>query len=402
MSAQGWLVVCVIMGCLGLLMFSRLAAELILFGGVAVLLMFGVLSPEQAFSGFSNEGLITVALMYAVVSGIRETGGVDMLVQHVLGRPKTLRGALARLVFPVTAASGFINNTPLVAIFLPAVLSWAKRLRISPSKLLIPLSYAAVIGGTITLIGTSTNLIVNGLLAANGKTPLGLFDIAWVGVPCAVLGAFYIWFFAPRQLPDRVPASAMFDNPKEYIVEMTVLENSSLVGKSIEEAGLRHLQGLYLAEIGRGDEVLAAVGPYERLKAGDRLVFVGISDSVVELQRIKGLAPSADHTFNLNTKSHRERVLVEAVVSPHCALVGKTLKEGRFRMVYGGSVIAIARHGERVKGKLGEVRLKPADTLLLDVRPLFWNDIATPATSCSLARFRIIYRSAMTARYQHG
>jgi di/tricarboxylate transporter len=352
-------------------MFSQLAAELILFSGVAVLVLLGVLTPEQAFGGFSNEGVITVALMYVVVSGIRETGGVDLLVQHVLGRPKTLRGALARLVFPVTAASGFINNTPLVAIFLPAVLSWAKRLQLSPSKLLIPLSYGAVIGGTVTLIGTSTNLIVSGLLAANGKPPLGLFDIAWVGAPCATLGALYIWWFAPRRLPDRVPVSEIFDNPKEYIVEMTVLENGGLVGKSIEEAGLRPLQGLYIVEIGRGDEVLAAVGPNERLEAGDRLVFVGISDSVVELQRFKGLVPSTDHSFDLSTKSHHERVLVEAVVSRHCALVGKTLKEGRFRMVYGGSVIAIARHGERVKGKLGQVRLQPSDTLLLDVRPPF-------------------------------
>jgi di/tricarboxylate transporter len=370
MSIQAWLTIGVVLGCLGLLLSTAVAPEMILMGGVVVLLIAGVLTPEQALGGFSNEGMITVALMYVVVAGIRETGGVDLLVQHVLGRPRSVGGALLRLTIPVTAVSGFLNNTPLVAIFLPAVLTWAKRLRISPSKLLIPLSYAAVIGGTITLIGTSTNLIVNGLLITNGKPGLGLFDIAWVGLPCSVLGVLYMWLLAPRFLPDRRPASAVFENTKEYTVEMYVEESGPLVGKTVEEAGLRHLQGLYLVEIERGEEVLAAVGPYERLQANDRLVFAGISDSVVELQRIKGLLPSG-HRFNLEDRKHRERVLVEAVVSPQCAMVGKTLKEGRFRMVYGGSVIAIARNGQRIQGKLGNVRLEAADTLLLDVRPPF-------------------------------
>jgi di/tricarboxylate transporter len=371
MSAHAWLAGGVVMSCLVFMLFTQAATELILLGGVVALLTVGVLTPEQALGGFSNEGMITVALMYVVVAGIRETGGVDLLVQHVLGRPKSLRRALARLVIPATVVSAFMNNTPLVAIFLPAVLSWAKRLQISPSKLLIPLSYGAVVGGTITLIGTSTNLIVNGLLAQGGKPVLGLFDIAWVGIPCALGAVAYIWLFAPRVLPERLPASAIFENPKEYTVEMTVEEGGALVGKSIEEAGLRHLQALYLVEIGRGEEVLAAVGPYERLMAGDRLVFAGVSDSVVELQRIKGLRPSADHAFNLEDKKHRERVLVEAVVSPQCALIGKTIKEGRFRMVYGGSVIAVARNGQRIAGKIGEISLEPADTLLLDVRPPF-------------------------------
>lgn len=371
MNKEAWLSVAAVSICLVLMLFTQVAPELILLGGVVALLMTGVLTPEQALGGFSNEGMVTVALMYVVVGGIRETGGVDLLVQHVLGRPRSVRNALVRLVIPVTTVSAFMNNTPVVAIFLPAVLSWAKRLQISPSKLLIPLSYGAVIGGTITLIGTSTNLIVNGLLVHSGRPALGLFDIAWVGVPCSVLGAAYIWLLAPRLLPERLPASAIFENAKEYTVEMTVEDHGALVGKSIEEAGLRHLQGLYLVEIGRGEEVLAAVGPYERLMAGDRLVFAGVTDSVVELQRIKGLRPSADKTFSLEDKKHRERVLVEAVVSPHCALVGKTIKEGRFRMVYGGSVIAVARNGQRIAGKIGDICLEPSDTLLLDVRPPF-------------------------------
>lgn len=268
MNSAAWLAVAVVVACLGFLLATPVAPELILLGGVGTLVVLGVLTPDQALEGFANEGMVTVALMYVVVAGIRETGGVDHLVRYVLGRPKSLGGALLRLSLPVAAISAFMNNTPLVAIFLPAVLSWAKRLQISPSKLLIPLSYAAVFGGTISLIGTSTNLIVNGLLVSGHKGALGLFDIAWVGVPCTVLGILYLWLFGPRFLPERKPASAVFENPKEYTVEMTVEERGPLLGKTIEEAGLRHLQGLYLVEIGRGDEVLAAVGPYERLQAG--------------------------------------------------------------------------------------------------------------------------------------
>jgi di/tricarboxylate transporter len=371
MTLEAWLVIAVVLGCLGGLLFTRTAPELILFGGVALLLVAGVITPTEALSGFANEGLITVALLYVVVAGVRETGGIDFLVNHVLGRPRHLRGALARLLLPVTAMSAFINNTPAVAMFLPAVLTWSRRLQISPSKLLIPLSYGAIVGGTITLIGTSTNLVVNGLLLSRGEPGFSLFEIAWVGLPTAVVGVLYMMFCAPRWLPERLPASVMFENPKEYTVEMMVEAGSPLAGKTVEQAGLRHLHGLYLVEIERENEVLAAVGPYERLQAGDRLVFAGVVDAVVELQRFKGLTPCADHIFSLEDREHRERVLVEAVVSPRCALIGKTIREGRFRMTYGGSVIAVTRDGNRIAGKIGDIVLQPGDTLLLDVRPPF-------------------------------
>ena len=371
MNPQAWLVIGVVLACFGCFIFTRVAPELILFGGLILLLLAGVVTPAEALSGFANEGLITVALLYVIVAGIRETGGIDFLINHILGRPRGLRSALARLLLPATAMSAFLNNTPIVATFLPAVLTWARRLQISPSKLLIPLSYGAIVGGTITLIGTSTNLIVNGLLLSKGDPGLALFDIAWVGLPCAVMGILYLILCAPKWLPARLPASVMFDNPKEYTVEMLVEDGSPLVGKSIEQAGLRHLHGLYLVEIERDEVVLAAVGPYERLQAGDRLVFAGVVDAVVELQRFKGLRPCADHVFSLDDRKHRERVLVEAVVSPRCALIGKTIREGRFRMAYGGSVIAVTRHSNRIAGKIGDIRLQPGDTLLLDVRPPF-------------------------------
>lgn len=371
MTIQAWIAVAVVIACFGGLVFTAISPELILLGGVGVLMLAGVLTPAQALAGLANEGTITVALMYVIAAGLRETGAVDFLTQHVLGRPRSERSAIARLFFPVAGVSAFLNNTPVVAAFLPAVIDWSKRLRISPSKLLIPLSYAAILGGTLTLIGTSTNLAVNGLLLSQGAPGFALFDLTGVGLISMGAGALYLILFAPKWLPARVPVHKVFENPKEYTVEMLVDENGPLVGKSVEQAGLRHLPGLYLVEIVRDGEILAAVGPYERLQGGDRLVFAGVVDAVVELQRFRGLYPCTDQAFHLKDRKHRERVLVEAIVSPRCALVGRTIREGRFRMTYGGSVIAVAREGQRIQGKIGDIRLQPGDALLLDVRPPF-------------------------------
>lgn len=371
MDYSAYLAVAVVLGCLVLLMSSAIGPELILFGGLIVLLASGVLTPSEALQGFANEGLITIAMLYVVVAGIRETGGTEWLAHYLLGRPKTVRGAQCRLMLPVMVMSAFMNNTPLVATFIPATLNWAKRLGLSPSKLLIPLSYAAILGGTCTIIGTSTNLVVNSLLINKGHTSgLAFFEIAWVGVPSAVLGFLFILLWGDRLLKDRKPATASFQNPREYTVEMMVEEGGPVVGKTVEEAGLRHLHGLYLVEIDRDQRIIAAVGSHERLRAHDRLVFAGVTESVLELQRIKGLRPSTDQAFNLKTV-YPERCLVEAVVSPQCPLVGETIREGRFRTFYAASVIAVARDGERIRGKIGDIRLQPADALLLEARPSF-------------------------------
>jgi di/tricarboxylate transporter len=370
MTTQAWIAVAVVIACFGGFLFTAISPELILLSGVGILLLSGVLTPVQALAGLANEGMITVALMYIIAAGLRETGALEFLTHYFLGRPQSIRGAVTRLILPVAAISAFLNNTPVVAAFLPAVIDWAKRLRISPSKLLIPLSYATILGGTLTLIGTSTNLAVNGLLLSRGEAGFGLFDLTPIGLVVLAAGSLYLIVFAPR-LPARVPVHEVFEYAKEYTVEMVVEENGPLVGKSVEQAGLRHLPGLYLVEIVRDGEILAAVGPYERLQGGDRLVFAGVVDAVVELQRFRGLRPCTDQTFQIQDRAHRERVLVEAIVSPRCALVGKTIREGRFRMTYGGSVIAVAREGKRIQGKIGDIRLQPGDALLLDVRPPF-------------------------------
>ncbi|MBZ0256102.1 SLC13 family permease, partial [bacterium] len=356
---------------LGFLIFTRVAPDVLFLGALTILFVSNQIDASEALSGFSNPGMITVGALYIVVCGLRETGGIAWIVHWGLGRPKSSLQAKMRLMVPVTALSAFLNNTPVVGMFIPAVIDWAKKNNLSVSKLLIPLSYASIFGGTCTLIGTSTNLIVNGLMISEtGGTPFHVFSIAWVGVPSALIGLTYMFLFSDWLLPDRRPSIGAMQDPREYTVEMMVEANSPLVGRSIESAGLRSLPGLFLMEIERAGHIIPAVAPHEELEANDRLVFVGIVDSIVDLQKIRGLAPATNQVFKLDAP-RTERVLVEAVVSNSCPLVGKTIREGRFRTIYNAAVIAVARNGERINKKIGDIILRPGDTLLLEAPPTF-------------------------------
>ena len=367
---QAWTTLSVVGLAVCLLIFTRFSPDIILLGGLALLLIVGVLTPEEAFLGAANPGVITVAVLFGVAAALRETGVIGLIVRRLLGRPKSLLAAKARIMAPTAIISAFLNNTPVVATLMPAIDDWAKQNRLPISKLLLPLSYAAILGGMCTLVGTSTNLVINGLLIQAGHPSLKMFDITRVGVPCAVAGLAYTMIFARWLLPDRRSAMRLMDNPREYTVEMLVTPNSSLVGMTIEQAGLRHLQGLYLMEVDRGSQILAAVSPHERLQADDRLIFVGLVESVVELQKIPGLTPATDQIFKLD-HPRAQRRLIEAVVSDTCPLLGKSIREGRFRTVYNAVVIAAARNGERLTQKVGDIVLRAGDTLLLETYPAF-------------------------------
>jgi di/tricarboxylate transporter len=368
---QGWLAIAVTLAAFLLNALTSLAAEVIFLGALVLLLLSGVLDTPTALAGFSNPGMITVAVLYIVVAGLQQTGGLDMVSRTVLGMPHGQTQALIRLIVPVVSLSAFLNNTPIVAMFIPVVGDWCRKLRLSPSKLMIPLSYAAIMGGMCTLIGTSTNLVVNGLLIAETDLPgLRMFDLVPVGVPCAIAGSLMLILAQRWLLPTRKPAITETDDPREYTVEMVVEDHSPLAGKTVEQAGLRHLPGLYLTEIQRGSQLLTVVTPQEVLRDGDQLVFVGMVDSIVDLNQIRGLKPATDQVFKLDSP-REERSLIEAVVSNTCPLVGITIREGKFRSRYGAVVLAVGRNGERLSGKIGDIRLRPGDTLLLEAHPSF-------------------------------
>lgn len=371
MSLDAWLAVAVVVAVFPMMALTRIGTDMILLGAVVVLMTFGVIGPDQALAGFSSSGLFTVAFMYVLVASIRETGGIDLIIRHGLGRPGSEAAAQWRLLVPVATMSGFLNNTPVVATYIPAVLGWSRRIRQPASRFLMPLSFASILGGTVSLLGTSTNLVVNGLLGERyPELSLGLFDIAWVGVPMAMIGVLYLALVGRHLLPRGGGTAQAFENPREFTIEMEVDPEGPLVDKSVEQAGLRHLEDLFLVEIERGGNVVSVVGPGEMLKGNDRLVFAGTSAGAVELQQIRGLMPSLQGELSLE-KDYKERRLVEVVVSDQCQFVGQRIREGHFRTLYGAAVLAVCRGGERVAGNLGQIRLQPADVLLLEARPPF-------------------------------
>ena len=371
MGWEAWLTLTVVMGCFAMMAFTWVSPDIIMSAGLTLLLVTGVLLPGEALAGFSNQGMLTVAVLYVVVSGLTETGAVGWIVQNILGRPRGIRQAQARLMTPAAILSAFLNNTPVVAVFVPAVKVWARRNNLSLSRLLIPLSYASIAGGTCTLIGTSTNLVVNGLLVDQVGLPgLDMFDLAWIGLPVAISVFLFVLIFSNRLLPDRKEPLIHGDGLREYTAEMLVEEGSPLQGRSIEAAGLRCLPGLFLAEIERNGSILPAVDPHEKLEANDRLIFVGAIESVVDLHSIRGLVPATNQVFKLEG-ARKDRSFFEAVVSDSCPLTGKSVREGQFRTRYHAVIIALARNGERQHGKIGDMVLRTGDTLLLEARPDF-------------------------------
>jgi di/tricarboxylate transporter len=381
MSLDLFIVIFVVIGVLALLALTRIAADAVLAAALTALLAvpvptdagwkMGVLSPSDALGGFSNTGMLTVGVLFIVVAGLRETGGIDWIATRFLGRPKGERSALVRIMVPVWGMSVFLNNTPVVAMMIPAVQDWAKRHKLSPSKLMIPLSYSAILGGTCSLIGTSTNLVVAGLVISQTDLPaLGMFDITWVGLPAALIGAAFLIFVGPKLLPKRGGGDAALDDPKEYALELIVPAGSPMADKTVEQAGLRSLPGCFLVEVEREGEIISAVGPDQVLKADDRLLFVGVVESIRDLANTRGLALATNQVFKLDSPRFRRR-LFEAVVAPGSALASKTIKESRFRNRYNGAVIAVARNGERLRGKLGDIRLLGGDLVLVEADPGF-------------------------------
>jgi di/tricarboxylate transporter len=379
---HAWITLAVVLGILIALMSSNTQPDLLFIGGTATLAALGVITPKEAFAGFANGGMLTVAALFVVAAGMRDTGILDYVGQGVLGPARSLTAAFFRLTGLTIPLSAFLNNTPIVAMLMPVVIDWCRRNAVSPSKLLIPLSFLTILGGTCTLIGTSTNLVVSGLMEKSevGRG-IGMFELAWVGVPYALIGVLYLYFFGLKLLPNRQELMEQLgESRREYLTEMRVESTCALHGKTVEESSLRGLPGLFLIEIERAGESIAPVRPDQRIHHGDHLIFTGVVKSMVELEKIPGLIPVADPNYEVSPKEQSGRRLWEAVVSPSSPLVGQTLREADFRATYGAAVLAMHRGGQRVEGKLGTVEIKAGDTLLLlaarHFRRAFRNDPA--------------------------
>ncbi|MFO7938041.1 MAG: SLC13 family permease [Kiritimatiellia bacterium] len=370
LSWQAWLTLGVIAGIFVIQLMTKMPADFTFLGGLGIVYVFGVLDVKQALAGFSSKGIVTVALLYVVVAGIQGTGGLNWVVKRVLGKPDSVCKAQLRMMLPIAGLSAFLNNTPVVALFIPVVKKWATAIKIAPSKLMIPLSYASIFGGVCTLIGTSTNVVVNGMYHDVTGEDLTMFGVAGLGVPCLIAGFLYMLFLSRRLLPDRGGSDQVFGHAREYMIEMLVESGGEVAGKSVADAKLRSLTNGFLVEVVRDDRVISAPGPDQILSAEDRLVFAGAVDLVQELRDFAGLRTADEQVFQLEAPI-RERILVECVVSNTCPLLGKSIREGGFRSRYNAVVLAVARNGERISGKIGDIVLQPGDTLLVEAHAGF-------------------------------
>ena len=376
--------------------------DLLFLGGLVVVTITGVITPEQALSGFSSTAVLTIGALLVVAAALRKTGVLDWIGHHWLGRVHTERSALLSLAAGLVSISAFLLNTALVAMAMPVVLDWCRKRSIAPSRMLIPVSYFAILGGVCTMIGTSTTLVVNDGLRSEysrrnaaidaGKTlpaksakrrwgeaefaemvrPMDLFEIGWVGLPCALVGSGVLILLGRRLLPSRSDMIEQFDEQRrEYLVEMLVQPECRMIGQTVESAGLRHLPGLFLIEIDREYDVVTPVAPTDTIHAGDRLIFTGVVSTILDLEKIPGLVPAADTNYEFRPEMRPYRHLTEVVLSRTSPLIGTTVREANFRQRYNAAVIAVHRNGVRLTNKIGNIRLEPGDTLLLQTRHQF-------------------------------
>ncbi len=368
MSAEAILTLAVVLSTVLALVREAYTPDMLMLAALMVLALAGVVTVEEALVGFANPALLTIASLFVVAAGLRTTGALETIGGLLFGRGRSLRLVVLRLTGLTAAASAFLNNTAVVAMGIPTVITWSRRRGLSPSKLLIPLSYAALLGGICTLIGTATNLVSDGMLREHGMAGIGFFELAPLGIACAVLGCAYLTMAAPVLIPERLGTERRTGKAREYTVELGLDAPSPLIGSSIETAGLRHLPGLFLVRIERQAATVSPVAPTEILRAGDLLTFAGSVETIVDLRRFRGLYPTADTRPPATDGSWH---LHEAVVSHGSPLVGTSIRDASFRARYGAAVIAVHRHGERIDGRIGDIVLRPGDTLLLEAAPGF-------------------------------
>ncbi len=339
---------------------------------ITILGLFGVISSKEILQGFANEQIAIILLLIIIGNVIHKSGLIELIFNPLFKNITTEKGFLARLLFFVSSFSSFFNNAPLVAMLMPYISNWSAKNNVNQSKLLIPLSYAAILGGSATLIGTSTNLLVNGMLIETGHRSLGIFEFSYVGVPMILFGISYLLTIGVKLLPDRPsPVKFFGKNKREYLVEVFVAENSPLDSKTVEEIGLRNLKGLFLVEIIRKNYHIS-VSPKNIIYSGDKLIFAGDTKEVISLiDEFKGL--ELPYGNQLSDKEIVE--VVEVVVSPNSSLQGSKVKLNNFRSRFDAVIVAVHRNGERLSGKIGDIILRAGDVLLLYANKGFYTRI---------------------------
>lgn len=346
------------------LLITKLRTDLVFLVTIGVLFVTGVLDVKEAFSGFSSSSVVVIGVLFIVVAGLTHTGVLQWIVKHMLGQPSSYTKAVARLMLPVAGLSSFLSNTTVVAMFVGIVKIWSKRLGISPSKLLIPLSYASGMGGVCTLIGTPPNLIISGLYSDQTGKTMNVLATTIPGLFCLFVGLLSV-IALRRLLPNRKAPESAFEATSEYTVELLVPSDNKYIGQTLAEAGLFHVNGGTLLELYHFDDVAVPVGEDEPLMGGDHLVYAGQIDEILELKKSHGLVNADHHVFSLS-EVDQNRQLYTAYVPFGSSLIGQTIGGSSFEHDNNMTLVAVARSGERINKIPRQVVLQAGDTLLLE------------------------------------
>ena len=377
-NLYAWITIATVLSMFTVLLLTKLRADLVFLGAIAILFVTGVLNAKEAFSGFSSTSVVIIGVLFVVVAGLTHTGVLQWIVKHLLGQPESYSKAVIRLMLPVAGLSSFLSNTTVVALFVGIVKMWSKKLGVSPSKLLIPLSYASGMGGVCTLIGTPPNLIISGLYAENTGVAMNVLTTTIPGLFCLFIGVLSI--IAMRNLlPDRKAPESAFESTSEYTVELLVPSDNPNIGMTINEAGLNNVRGGNLIEVVHFDEFVSPAGGDEILMGGDRLIYSGQIDEILELKKSHGLV-NADHYVFTLSEIDKNRQLRTAYVTFASSLIGKAIGNTNFEKDYGLVLVAVARSGKRIEQSPREVVIQAGDTLLLDCPPKLKIDTSSLAS----------------------
>ena len=381
LSLAAWFVIGVVVLVFALQICTKLPADFVFLGGMGLLLVSGVIPANSVLESFSSSTVVLIGVLFVVICGLVHTGFLQWVVRNCLGTPKSYNKAVARLMLPVAALSSVLNNTAVVALFTGVVRLWAKKLGIAPSKLLIPLSYASGMGGICTLIGTTPNLLISGFYTKETGIALGFFAPTLAGLFCLAVGVLSVIALS-RLIPVRQSPEDALQGTEEYTMELMVPTMSNLVGKTVKEAGLGNIKGGHLIEIIRMDrEVITAVDDEEFIFGGDRLIFSGNVEKMLEIKDTYQLVNATHHVFSLE-EIEKNRKLRMGTVGYKSPFIGSGICNTKFEEENNLVLVAIAREGEVIKGSPREVEIKAGDTLLLEY--------STRSKANNLARYNLL------------
>ena len=363
-NLYAWITILTVISMFTVLLFTKLRADLVFLGAIAILFVTGVLDAKEAFSGFSSTSVVIIGVLFVVVAGLTHTGVLQWIVKKLLGQPDSYAKAVVRLMLPVAALSSFLSNTTVVTLFVGIVKMWSKKLGISPSKLLIPLSYASGMGGVCTLIGTPPNLIISGLYTDATGTTMNVMATTIPGLFCLFVGVLSI-IAMRRLLPDRKAPESAFEVTTDYTVEMLVPSDNPHIGQTIAEAGLSEVKGGRMIELIHFDTVISPVPADEPILGGDRLVFAGQVDEILDLRKSHGLVNADHHVFSMS-EIEKNRQLRTAYVTFGSNLIGTHIGNSSFERDHNMVLVAVARRGQRIAESPREVILQAGDTLLFE------------------------------------